>query len=325
MLPIVRTNANVVFENRVTNFSMEFSHCDFSFLWFNSSVRWAMMTLKATSRRFGSVNANWFGWRTSCLRSIGFTLIELLVVIAIIAILASLLLPALSKSKARALSVACLNNLKQLQLGWLMYADDHDGTLPPNNFVYFGPTESPLTNGLSWCPGNARVDLDTSNIERGCLYPYNRSAPSYHCPADRSTIEAPGSIKLSRIRTRSYSMSGSLSCDTTRDVVPDFRKLSEIVSPPPVQLFIFLDHHEDSILDAHFGITPPGVKFSNLWGDLPADRHMQGCNLSFADGHADHWKWASPKRHVRWGQEAANPQDLGDLRRLQAGIRQSFD
>jgi prepilin-type N-terminal cleavage/methylation domain-containing protein/prepilin-type processing-associated H-X9-DG protein len=284
-----------------------------------------MKTLKASSGKLGSANANFFGWRASCLLSTGFTLIELLVVIAIIVILASLLLPALSKSKAHAQSVNCLNNLKQLQLGWFMYADDHDGTLAPNNYVYLGLTESLLSTNLSWCPGNARVDVDTSNIERGCLYPYIRSAASYHCPADKSTIEAPGGIKLSRPRTRSYSMSGSLSCDTTRDVVPDFRKLVEIVSPPPSQLFVFLDHHEDSILDAHFGITPVGVQFSNLWGDLPADRHMQGCNLSFADGHADHWKWAAPKRHVRWGQEAANPQDLRDLRRLQTGIRQSFN
>ena len=149
-----------------------------------------MKISKANSCSFGSANANFFARRNSCLRLAGFTLIELLVVIAIIAILASLLLPALSKSKARAQSVACLNNLKQLQLGWLMYADDHDGSLAPNNFIYFGPTESPLTNGLSWCPGNARVDVDASNIARGCLYPYNRSAAIYHCPADRSTIEA---------------------------------------------------------------------------------------------------------------------------------------
>ena len=316
-------------EIRLTKFCApptEFSNCDFPFLWLNSTVAVVMKISKVNSCSFGSANAYLFAGRSSCLGLTGFTLIELLVVIAIIAILASLLLPALSKSKARAQSVACLNNLKQLQLGWLMYADDHDGSLAPNNFIYFGPTESALTtNGLSWCPGNARVDADASNIERGCLYPYNRSAPSYHCPADRSTLEAPGGIKLSRIRTRSYSMSGSLSCDTTRGVVPDFRKLIEIVSPPPSQVFVFLDHHEDSILDSHFGITPVGVQFSNLWGDLPADRHMQGCNLSFADGHADHWKWASPKKHVHWGQEAANPQDLRDLRRLQTGIRQSFD
>jgi len=120
-------------------------------------------------------------------------------------------------------------------------------------------------------------------------------------------------------------MSGSLNCETTRGAVPDFKKLIEIVSPPPSQLFVFLDHHEDSIIDSHFGITPPGVQFGNLWGDLPADRHMQGCSLSFADGHTANWKWASPKKHVRWGQEAANAQDLRDLRRLQTGIRQSFN
>jgi prepilin-type N-terminal cleavage/methylation domain-containing protein/prepilin-type processing-associated H-X9-DG protein len=253
-----------------------------------------------------------------------FTLIELLVVIGIIVILASLLLPSLANSKAQAKGVACLNNLRQLQLSWLQYADDYAGGLPPNDFVNFGPTGELLTNGASWCPGNARIDATTTNIQNGCLFPYHHSIPIHHCPADSSKIERSRGIKLNQIRTRSYSMSGSLNCDTTRDVVPDFRKISEIIAPSPSQLFVFLDVHEDCISDAHFGITPPGTKFGNVWGDLPADRHRQGCNLSFADGHVERWKWAARKHYVRWGQTAADDRDLKDLKRLQSGLRQSF-
>src|SRR5438093_6158471 len=135
-------------------------------------------------------------------RDRAFTLIELLVVIGIIAILAGLLLPALSKAKSEAQSIACINNLKQLQLCWHLYAHDNHDTLPPNNYVYDVDTGGPLLLSLSWCPGNTRTDTTTSNIEHGLLFPYNRSAAIYHCPSDKSTVETAAGVTLTQRRTR---------------------------------------------------------------------------------------------------------------------------
>src|ERR1043166_5383156 len=127
----------------------------------------------------------------------GFTLIELLVVIAIIAILAGLLLPALSQAKARAQTIACMNNLKQLQLCWHLYAVDNDDQLPPNNFVYnVDGINNPIVRSLSWCPGVAPLDTTTSNIEQGLLFQYNSSVGIYHCPSDRSTVSTLEGKKL---------------------------------------------------------------------------------------------------------------------------------
>ena len=138
----------------------------------------------------------------------GFTLVELLVVIAIIALLIAILLPALSRARGLAQSVACLSNLRQLQTCWLMYANDHGGTLPPNLSVYDLSTGEPIPGldlRLTWCAGNARTDVNTANIERGYLFPYNRSTAIYHCPADKARV-AGANVR----HTRSYNMSQSV-------------------------------------------------------------------------------------------------------------------
>ena len=100
-----------------------------------------------------------------------FTLVELLVVIAVIAILAALLLPALSRARQQALGIACLNNLKQLQICSHLYALDHEDRLPPNNFRHVEIDTLELIGGydynVTWCRGSARYDTATTNIERG--------------------------------------------------------------------------------------------------------------------------------------------------------------
>jgi prepilin-type processing-associated H-X9-DG protein/prepilin-type N-terminal cleavage/methylation domain-containing protein len=254
-----------------------------------------------------------------------FTLIELLVVIAIIAILAALLLPSLAKSKARALNVACMNNLKQLQTCFHLYSGDNQDYLPPNNFIYDVATQGPLKLGVSWCRGNTRIDNTYSNIENGLLFQYNRSVGIYHCPADKSVIETPDGTKLTQPRTRSYNMSQSVNGAPELDYIPCFKKFTQINDPPPARLFVFLDVHEDEILDSLFGIPTKAFMGDQIvWWDLPANRHSQAANFSFADGHVEHWRWNVPKIFRDLPQNVA-PGEMRDYQKVQDSVRQIND
>jgi prepilin-type N-terminal cleavage/methylation domain-containing protein/prepilin-type processing-associated H-X9-DG protein len=220
----------------------------------------------------------------------GFTLIELLVVIAIIAILAALLLPALSKAKAKGEGIGCLNNLRQLQFAWHMYADDYAGMLVYNNNNEPG---QPVGWVMGWLP-TAQDATNVNLLKQGLLWEYNKSLPTYKCPADRSmAVESDGN---SYPRVRSISLNGHLNGNSwyTKTIDKDYytyRRYSEIVRPPPAQVFGFLDEHPDDIDDGYFLVN---VTKHFGWGNLPANYHNGACGFSFTDGHSEIKKWKDP-------------------------------
>ena len=257
----------------------------------------------------------------------GFTLIELLVVIAIIAILAALLLPTLSRAKLQAQNIVCLNNLKQLQYCAQMYIGDNEDKNPPNNSVasFSGPVTNiswKFLSSLSWLPDvNAVLEYDPSAIINGALFQYNTSLPIYHCPSDRSTL-----ANTNQLRWRTYNL--SLSINGSKELAPsDFadvpvyqwKHAREIQLPSSV--FFFIDENENTIQDSNFGCPVAGSSNDGYWWDMPTDRHNRAANLSFADGHAEHWKWVVPKVALYVGQMVA-PDEWPDFRRVQQAMRQ---
>lgn len=258
-----------------------------------------------------------------------FTLIELLVVIAFLAILAGMLLPALARAKSNSQTTICLNNLGQLMKGWLMYTGDYSDVLPANKWASVNWSDGcPAGTGSSkdsWVLGDTTSDPRTLNIENGSLFAYTANVGIYHCPADRSTLFYRPTMPRLRSISMSYYMNGSPRKPERKT------KLCEIRGP--ALAFVFLDEHPDTINDGVFFVHVPGDEgeqaemtnepefFGAHWMDYPADRHGQGCNLSFADGRAEHWKWKWPKQPDPNGESyVANQQDFQDMRRLQAGI-----
>ena len=254
-------------------------------------------------------------------------------VIAIVAILAALLLPALSKAKSRAQSLACLNNLRQLQMCWHLYTLDYNDALPPNNFVY-DVSAVPIAQAASWCTNLAPFDANPAGIKNGLLFPYNASVPIYRCPSDKSNLEDAAGTPLGIPRLRSYNMSQSVNGFPDYDEVlaaniPSFPKFTAIRDPAASKLIVFLEVHEDEILDTLFGI-PTQIEeswYRQYWFDVPANRHDQGENLSFADGHVEHWRWKTPKAITvpRGTMQPVTPEEMDDYLRLQSGFRQTFN
>jgi prepilin-type N-terminal cleavage/methylation domain-containing protein len=222
---------------------------------------------------------------------VAFTLVELLVVIAIIAILASLLLPAIGKSKAEANRIKCVNNLKELSTIWIIYSGDYG-----DNFAINGDGE--LTTA-SWVQGSfATIPRDATNINAlldpkySLFGPYLRTTAVYKCPADRVKGTGAGTISVPRVR--SYGMNAYLGWrgglfQSTPDLnrYRVFRKTTDIAGIASSELLLFTDIHPESICRPSFAVFMDRMAFCHY----PASSHNRSGANSFTDTHVESKRW----------------------------------
>ena len=237
----------------------------------------------------------------------GFTLIELLVVIAILAILASMLLPALNKAKLKAHGIYCMNNHRSLALAWRMYADDNQDRFPLAGLINQNHPEktSLWMNGhLDFDPNN-RSNWDVEqDIKKSPLFPYCGNALGiFKCPADRSVINVPGRGRLPRVRSMTINQHvGGFETGNTPGLFTSwrfFKTFSDLTDPGPSGTWVFLDMREDSINYPSFEVKmegwPDQPQLHGFRYDLPGFYHHRAAGLSFADGHSELRRWKDPR------------------------------
>jgi prepilin-type N-terminal cleavage/methylation domain-containing protein len=246
-----------------------------------------------------------------------FTLIELLVVIAIIAVLAALLLPALAKAKSKAQGVQCLNNHKQLALGWRLYAEDNVDWITyastANNTARPPTTDPTDPDNYAW--SGAHMDFDGGNranwdpaydMQKRPLWPFIKNAGVYKCPADHSTVVF-NTVTYPRILTMSMNLyvggfapargaprGGTDGNWPFADAYQIYTKLTSI--SVPTKIFVFLDMREDRVNWSNFmadmsGYAPPDPSQYKFTTDLPGMYHNMAAGFSFADGHSEMRRW----------------------------------
>jgi prepilin-type N-terminal cleavage/methylation domain-containing protein/prepilin-type processing-associated H-X9-DG protein len=235
----------------------------------------------------------------------GFTLIELLVVIAIIAILASMLLPALTRAKLKAQGVQCMSNHRQLSLAWRQYTEDNQDVL-----LYASGDETAWQPGvwisgtLDFNPGNASNWDPSIDIYRSPMWAYcGKNLGIWKCPSDNSFVVVNG-VSKPRVRTMVMNLYLGGFKGTGGNVFNEqswrlYRKYSSLNVPGPDRIFVFLDEREDAINWGNFYADMTGYPSGAFAGnpaayklaDIPASYHGGACGFSFADGHSEIKKW----------------------------------